>query len=133
MHTMHTFIHTYTRLDATKVLHDVYGRAAPGRYAGRAVGDMPPLAPFHEPHAVEVEQGMLVLFPSWLLHEVEGSPGVCYSHRTQTKKLSEDRININNLEYYFIDHDCLNHNHTWRTQELVWDSCVFTNWSALAC
>jgi len=54
-----------------KVLRDVYGKRAPPKYARDITGDMPPLAPFHSPYAVEVESGLLVLFPSWLVHEVE--------------------------------------------------------------
>ena len=34
-----------------------------------------PLPPFRGAYAVEVKAGLLVLFPSWLLHEVEATEG----------------------------------------------------------
>lgn len=59
-----------------KILRHVYGAKAPPRYADAIRDEMPTVAPFVEPFAVEVSNGLLLLFPSWLVHEVEVSSGI---------------------------------------------------------
>jgi hypothetical protein len=59
-----------------KILRHVYGKKAPPRYAHAIPNEMPPIAPFHSPYAVEVSGGLLLLFPSWLVHEVEDNTGI---------------------------------------------------------
>ena len=37
---------------------------------------VPPTPPFHRVHEVRPEEGMLVLFPGWLIHDVKQSVGL---------------------------------------------------------
>ena len=59
-------------------MHDVFSGAVPKRFkpAQGAGNFLPPLPPFHRPYAVNVEAGMLVLFPSWLVHAVEDNMAI---------------------------------------------------------
>ena len=52
------------------------------RYSeGAARSRLLPLPPFTRSYAVDVAEGMLVLFPSWLLHEVEGADAAMPGYR----------------------------------------------------
>ena len=58
-----------------KIMKDVMQPQA--RYSsasgGQSVRNLLPLPPFRRSHSVPVSPGMMVMFPSWLLHEVEES------------------------------------------------------------